>query len=75
MEKVIVAKLVSNGNEYIGKRKVALYDGTDNKTKHANVGLTLEVQRLIRQALAEKNGLRKVNTQGAVRDLTDIEEV
>ena len=72
---IIIARMTHEGKEYIGKRDVQMYEGTDAKTKHANVGLTLEVQRQIREALAVKNGLRKASVAGKVVDYSDIPEL
>ena len=72
---VIVARLTNEGKEYIGKREVNTYDGNDEKTKDANVGLTLRVQREIREALKVKNGIKKATTGGKAVDYSDIDEV
>ena len=74
-KQVIVARLTDNGKEYIGKREVNTYDGNDEKTKDANVGLTLRVQREIREALKVKNGIKKATTGGKAVDYSDIDEV
>ena len=71
-KKVVVARLNHDGKEYVGKREV--------DTKEANeadgiVGLTLRVQREIRQALAVKYGIGKVSLAGKVIDTNDIETV
>ena len=75
MKKIIVAKMSNEGKEYIGKREVKLYDGDDQLTADANVGLTLRVQRQIRDALKVKYGLKAVSTGGASVDLSAIEAV
>ena len=75
MKKIIVAKMSNEGKEYIGKREVKLYDGDDQLTADANVGLTLRVQRQIRDALKVKYGLKAVSTGGESVDLSNIEAV
>lgn len=70
--KIIVARLNHDGKEYVGKREVDMTSGTPADTI---VGLTLRVQREIRQKLAEKYGLAKVSVGGKVVDTNDIEEV
>jgi hypothetical protein len=75
MKKIIVAKMSHEGKEYIGKRDVKLYDGDDQLTQDANVGLTLRVQRQIRDALKVKYGLKAVSTGGESVDLSNIEAV
>lgn len=76
---IIVAKLTKNGKLYVGKRDVKMYDKssklTDELIAHANVGLTLESQRNIREAVAVKNGIKKVTTNGVAKDLSSIESV
>lgn len=74
-KKVIVAKLSHDGKEYIGKRDVKLYDGDDVMTADANVGMTLRVQRQIRDALKVKHGIKSVTSGGEAKDLSDIEAV
>lgn len=74
-KRIIVARLTSNGEEFVGKREVELYDGSDKKTEHANVGLVLEAQRQIRDALKAKHGLKKVSSGGKTVDYSDIDEV
>ena len=74
-KKIIVAKLSHDGKEYIGKREVKLYDGDDVMTDDANVGMTLRVQRQIRDALKVKNGIKSVTSGGVVKDLSSIETV
>ena len=74
-KQVIVARLTANGKEYIGKREVEMYEGNDAKTKHANVGLTLEQQREIREALKVKNGIKVATSGGKAVDYSDIENV
>ena len=56
-----------------------MYD-TDTKltlavVKHANQGLRLEVQRSIREAVAVKNGIKKVTSGGVAKDLSSIDSV
>ena len=74
-KKVIVAKMTHDGKEYIGKREVKLYDGDDQITQDANVGMTLRVQRQIRDALKVKYGLKAVSTGGESVDLSAVETV
>ena len=76
---VIVAKLTHEGKLYVGKRETKLYDRTSKLTDeliaHANVGLRLEVQREIREALSQKHGFKKVTSGGKKVDLSTIESV
>ena len=74
-KKVIVAKLTHDGKEYIGKREVKLYDGDDIQTDDANVGMTLRVQRQIRDALKVKYGIKSITSGGEAKDLSSIEAV
>jgi len=74
-KKVIVARLTNEGKEYIGKREVNMYDGSDEKTADANVGLTLRTQREIREALKVKYGIKVATTGGKAVDYSDIENV
>ena len=74
-KKIMVAKLIHDGKEYPGKREVKLYDGDDQMTTDANVGLTLRVQRQIRDALKVKYGLKQVSSGGEAVDLSAIETV
>ena len=74
-KRVIVAKLTHDGKEYIGKREVKLYDGDDAMTSDANVGMTLRVQRQIRDALKVKYGIKSVTSGGVAKDLSDVESV
>ena len=74
-KRVIVARLTADDKEYIGKREVNIYDGNDEKTADANVGLTLRIQREIREALKAKYGLKKATTGGKAVDYSDIEVV
>ena len=74
-KKVIVAKLTVDGQCYPGKREAKMYDGDDQMTTDANVGLTLRVQREIRDALKVKHGLKTISTGGQSVDLTAIETV
>ena len=74
-KKVIVAKMTHEGKEYIGKREAKMYDGDDQLTQDANVGLTLRVQRQIRDALKVKYGLKAISTGGQSVDLSSIESV
>lgn len=72
---IIVARLTADGKEYIGKREVDIYDGNDSKTKDANVGLTLRVQREIRDALKVKYGLKAKVSGGKAVSYDDIDAV
>lgn len=76
---VIVAKLTDNGKLYVGKREQKMYDKsskiTDELIGHANQGLRLEVQRSIRDAVAVKNGIKKITSGGKAVDLSNIESV
>jgi len=74
-KQVIVARLTNEGKEYIGKREVDTYDGNDQKTKDANVGLTLRIQREIREAIKVKKGIKTATTGGKAVDYSDIEAV
>ena len=73
--KIMVARLTADDKQYIGKRAVEMYDGNDQQTADANVGLTLRVQREIREALKVKHGLKAVSTGGESVDLSDVDEV
>ena len=74
-KKIIVAKLTNDGKEYIGKREVKLYDGDDQLTQDANVGMTLRVQRQIRDALKVKYGIKAITSGGVAKDLSEVEAV
>jgi len=74
-KKVIVAKLSHDGKDFVGKREVKLYDGDDQLTQDANVGMTLRVQRQIRDALKVKYGLKAVSSGGESVDLSAVETV
>jgi hypothetical protein len=78
-KEVIVARLTHEGQQFIGKREQKMYDESSKVDSillaHANVGLRLEVQRKIREALQVKHGLRKVSTGGVEQDLSAIENV
>ena len=74
-KRIIVAKLSHDGKEYIGKREVKLYDGDDVATSDANVGMTLRVQRQIRDALKVKYGIKSITSGGEAKDLSSIEAV
>ena len=74
-KKIIVAKLTNEGTTFVGKREVKLYDGDDQITQDANVGLTLRTQRSIREALKVKNGIKTITSGGEAKDLSDIEAV
>ena len=75
MKKIILAKMTHDGKEYAGKREVKLYDGTDEQTQDANVGLTLRTQRQIRDALKVKYGLKAITSGGEKVDLSGVETV
>lgn len=71
-KKIVVARLNHDGKEYVGKREI----DTDDATKEDGiVGITLRVQREIRQALAVKYGIKSVSVGGKSIDTSDIEEV
>ena len=76
---IIVAKMTNEGKLYVGKREVKMYTTssklTDELIAHANVGLTLESQRNIREAVAVKNGIKKITSAGVSKDLSSIEAV
>ena len=76
---IIVAKLTHKDKLYVGKREVKMYDKTskltDELVEHANVGLTLESQRSIREAISVKNGIKKITSGGVARDLSTIDSV
>ena len=74
-KKIIVAKMTHEGKEYVGKREVKLYEGDGQTSQDANVGMTLRVQRQIRDALKVKYGLKQVSSSGEAVDLSNIEEV
>lgn len=74
-KRVIVAKLTADDKVYVGKREVKMYEGDDQLTSDANVGLTLRVQREIRDALKVKHGLKTISTGGASVDLSNVESV
>ena len=74
-KKIIIARFTFEGKEYVGKRDVKLYDGDDQMTIDANQGLTLRVQRQIREAVKVKYGLKTVTSGGIAKDLSAIEAV
>ena len=74
-KRTIVAKFTHDEKQYIGKRDVEMYEGNDIKTKHANSGLVLETQRLIREAVKAKNGLKASTSAGKAVSYDDIDEV
>lgn len=82
-KKVIVAKMTAEvegqKREFIGKREVKMYDENTkmegNVIDHANQGLTLVVQRQIRDALKVKYGLKAVVSGGESVDLSAVESV
>ncbi len=80
MKKIIVAKVSGkDGNSYAGKREAKMYDEKDSSNAQliddANIGLTLRVQRSIRDAVKVNHGLKEVSTGGESVDLSDIEAV
>ena len=75
MQKIIVAKLTAGDKEYTGKRQADMYEGSDQRTADANVGLTLRVQREIRDALKVKYGLKVATSGGVAKSYSEIEEV
>ena len=74
-KKIIIARFTHEGQSYVGKREVKLYDGDDQMTADANVGLTLRTQRQIRDALRVKKGLKVVPSSGQSVDVSSIESV
>lgn len=74
-KRVIVAKLTHDEKQYIGKREVKIYDGDDQITEDANVGMTLRIQRQIRDALKVKYGIKSITSGGEAKDLSSIETV
>ena len=74
-KKIIVAKLTHEGETFVGKREVKVYDGDDEMTKDANVGLTLRVQREIREALKVKHNIKVITSGGKAVDYSAIESV
>ena len=79
MKKIIVAKMTHDSKEYIGRRDTKMYDENTKMSSevisHANAGLTLTVQRQIRDALKVKYGIKTVTSGGEAKDLSAIEEV
>jgi len=71
-KKIVIARLNHDGKEYVGKREV---DTNEANEADGIVGLTLRVQREIRQALAVKYGIKAVSVGGKAVDTSDIEEV
>ena len=74
-KKVIVAKLTHEGKEFVGKREVKLYEGDTQEAQDANVGLTLRTQRVIRDALKVKYGIKSITSGGKSIDLSGVENV
>ena len=78
-KEIVVARMTHEGKQYIGKREAKMYDANSKVDSrliaHANIGLRLEVQRKIREALKEKNGLKTVSTGGSTVDFDSIENV
>ena len=82
-KKIVVAKLTAdiNGKKETktGKRETTVYDEASKINTQliadANVGLTLRVQRNIREALKEKYGLKTISTGGESVDLSAVESV
>jgi len=79
MEDTKVAKFTHEGKQYVGKRKVKMYDDKSKVDTQliddANVGLTLRVQRSIRESLKVKHNIKAVSVAGEAKDLSTIEEV
>ena len=79
MKKIIVAKLKSGDKLYVGKRETKMYDESTKMDgqalMHANQGLTLDVQREVREALKVKHGLKVVTSGGTSVDLSNVESV
>ena len=74
-KRIIVAKLTHDGKLYVGKREIKIYDGDDVMTDDANVGMTLRIQRQIRDALKVKYGIKTITSGGEAKDLSSIESV
>jgi hypothetical protein len=78
MQEVVVAKFSDNGQVFVGKRTVDMFDSNSPMTaellKYANTGKRLAVQASIREAIKVKKGLKKVSTGGVTQDLSEIEE-
>ena len=78
-KKTIVAKMTHEGKEFVGKREAKLYDESSKidtqLIQDANVGMTLRVQRQVRDALKVKYGLKQVTSGGEAVDLSSIEDV
>ena len=78
-KKIIVAKMSHDGKEFVGKREAELYDESSTLDAQlindANVGMTLRVQRQIRDALKVKYGLKQVTSGGEAIDYSAIEDV
>ncbi len=76
---IIVAKMTVDGVLYVGKREIEMYDSNSKLSPtliaNANTGLVLATQRAIRDAVAIKNGIKKVTSGGTSRDLSSIESV
>ena len=79
MEDVIVARFTYEGKEYVGKRKVKLYDENAKVDaqllRDANQGLRLRSQSAIRNAIKVKHGLKQVSSGGTAVDLSAVEAV
>jgi len=72
---IVVAKFKHADELLVSKRVCAFYPATTNKDKMANSGLKLVYQRLIREARASKEGIKKTTSGGQAVDLSDIAEV
>lgn len=78
-KQIIVAKMTVDGQLYVGKREIEVYDSNSEITPtliaNANTGLVLATQRDIREKVAVKNGIKKVTSGGVSKDLSTIESV
>ncbi len=78
-KRIIVAKFTHEDKQYVGKREAREYDESSKVDAQmiddANVGLTLRVQRQIRDALKVKHGLKVVSSGGESVDLSNVEAV
>ena len=78
-KKIIVAKMSHDGKEFVGKREAKLYNESSTLDAQlindANVGMTLRVQRQVRDALKVKYGLKQVTSREEAVDYSAIEDV
>lgn len=78
-KKIMVARLSHEGKQYVGKREAKVYDENSKVDAQmiadADVGLTLRVQRQIRDKLKENHGLKAISTGGESVDLSSVEAV